>query len=109
MRVEVVAEEDPLGLAVGLEQARTPVVDEIRLIDRLEPELEARGCKGREDGLPLGHVAKRRGPERTLAACFLRNRFSRRGAHGPPRPSPRSPRRRARATGRGIRTGWARD
>jgi len=51
--VQVVAEEQS-GLVVGrCEQSRLPVVAEVTLVDRLEPEREALVAERREDGRAL--------------------------------------------------------
>ena len=48
MRVEVVAEQQRRVVVGRVEQARRAVVDEVALVDRLEPEREARGSPSGE-------------------------------------------------------------
>ena len=50
MRVEVVAEQQRRVVVGRREQARPAVVDEVALVDRLEPERVARLAERREDG-----------------------------------------------------------
>jgi hypothetical protein len=53
VRVEVVPEQER-GVGVGgSEQPRPPVVEEIALVDRLEPERVALLAERREDGVEL--------------------------------------------------------
>ena len=74
VRVEVVAEEQRRVAVRRGEQARRPVVDEVALVDRLEPEREPLVAERREDRLELARSARSASlPERA-----------------PPRPRPRS-------------------
>src|SRR5207248_9963289 len=75
VRGEVVAEQER-GVAVRRrEEPRAAVVQEVRLVDRLEPEREARLGEQREDGLGLALVRRpeRRAPERALALRLERD------------------------------------
>jgi hypothetical protein len=66
--VEVVAEEDARVAVCRRKQASAPVVEEIALVDRLDPEREALVREGREDRklLPFRLRPKCCVPERTL-------------------------------------------
>ena len=68
VRVEVVAEQDRRVEIGRSEEAGTAEVEEVALVDRLEPEREARLGERREDRLELTLVvgAQRGGPERAL-------------------------------------------
>src|ERR1700686_2703974 len=69
VRVEVVAEQERRVLVSRLEQARPPVVQQVALVDRLEPEREPLLAERREDGrlLALARGPQRRSPEPALA------------------------------------------
>src|SRR5688572_25839172 len=114
VRVEVVAEQNRRGGIGRREEAWTPVVEEVALVDRLEPEGEGDRREGREDRLlfPLGHRSERSGPERALALGLAGDHIpdrelSGRRTHGPPPRSRRSPRRRGPWRGRAPRTARA--
>ena len=64
VRVEVVAEEDARVAVVGAEEPRPAVVEEIALVDRLEPDGEALLRERREDRL----CSSRSGSGRSAAA-----------------------------------------
>jgi hypothetical protein len=66
VRVEVVAEQEG-GVRVGRrEQPRAAVVEQVALVDRLEPERVALLGERREDRLALGVRAQRLLPEPAL-------------------------------------------
>jgi hypothetical protein len=76
VRVQVVAEEQR-GVLVGRrEQPRAAVVEQVALVDRLQPEGVALLGERREDrlGLPFAVAAERVGPERALGRRLLRDR-----------------------------------
>ncbi len=75
--VEVVAEQDALVFGLGVEEARAAEVDEVGLVDRLEPEREPFRGERREDRLPVGLRAEGVAPERALSARTGRDRVSR--------------------------------
>src|SRR5262249_57042239 len=66
VRVEVVAEQERGVLVDRLEHARPSVVDEVALVDRLEPDRIALVPHDRVDGLALGLRPPRLMPERAL-------------------------------------------
>ncbi len=66
VRVEVVAEQERNVSLRRREEARPSVVDEIALVDRLEPEREALRRKRPEDALALRLGAQLLAPERAL-------------------------------------------
>ena len=71
MRVEVVTEQEG-GVAIGgREQPRAAVMDEVALVDRLEPERMGGRREGREHRLRVAFVlrAERVGPARGLSAA----------------------------------------
>src|SRR5438105_2954697 len=112
MRVQVIAEEERRVAVAGREEPRPPVVEEVCLVDRLEPECEPLLGERREDGLglPLGGRAQRRAPERALALGFERDHAPEisGGSRQRPRRCGRRPRPCARATRTWPRTGTAR-
>jgi hypothetical protein len=76
VRVEVVAEQER-GVVVGRrEQARAAVVEQVALVDRLQPERVPLLGQGREDrlGLALAVRPKRLRPELALGGRLLRDR-----------------------------------
>jgi hypothetical protein len=77
VRVEVVAQQQGRVGVGGLEQPRPAVVEEVALVDRLQPERVALLAERREDRLELTLAgrAKRLLPEPALATSFPRNRF----------------------------------
>jgi hypothetical protein len=75
--VEVVAQQEG-GIGVGgLEEPRPAVVEEVALVDRLQPERVALLAERREDRLELTLAgrAKRLLPEPALAARLPRDRL----------------------------------
>jgi hypothetical protein len=77
VRVEVVAEQER-GVVVGRrEQARAAVVEQVALVDRLQPERVPLLAERREDrlGLALGCGAQSLRPERALGGRLLRDRL----------------------------------
>jgi hypothetical protein len=83
VRVEVVAEQER-GVAVGRrEQPRRPVVQQVALVDRLQPQRVALLRKRREDSLdlPLEARPKRLSPERALLARLDRDRVPEAGRY----------------------------
>jgi hypothetical protein len=77
VRVEVVAQQEG-GVGVrGLEQSRPPVVEQVPLVDRLQPEGVALLAQRREDGIGLTLVLRtQRGlPEPALARGFEGDRL----------------------------------
>jgi hypothetical protein len=77
VRVEVVAEQER-GVVVGRrEQARAAVVEEVALVDRLQPERVPLLAERREDrlGLALAGGAQGVSPERALGRRLLRDRL----------------------------------
>ena len=82
--VEVVAEQHALALLARREEPRPAVVDEVGLVDRLEPEREALGRERREDRLPVGLARgappPRAGSRRAPRAAIVRGVSSRRAA-----------------------------
>jgi hypothetical protein len=77
VRVEVVAEQERSVGVVGVEQPRAPVVEQVALVDRLEPERVALLAERREDRavLPLFRRAQGLGPELALARGLVRDRL----------------------------------
>jgi len=77
VRVEVVAEQKRGVLVTRREQARSPVVQQVALVDRLEPERIPLLAERREDRLQLavGFRPQRFGPEPALPGGFLRDRL----------------------------------
>jgi hypothetical protein len=75
VRVEVVAEQQARVVVARLEQPRAAVVQQVPLVDRLEPERVPLLGECREDGLALGLGPKRLGPERALGRRLLRDRL----------------------------------
>ena len=74
--IEVVAEEEG-GVAVGRsEESRPPVVDEVPLVDRLQPERKPFLAQRREDrsGLALVLRTQRLGPDGALAPGLVSDR-----------------------------------
>jgi hypothetical protein len=45
VRIKVIPKQDPLGLVCRIEEPRPAVMNEIRLVDGLEAELETLGRK----------------------------------------------------------------
>jgi hypothetical protein len=83
VRVEVVAEEER-GVAVGRsEEPRAAVVEQVPLVDRLEPERIGLLGQRREDRLELARVAgpERVGPEAALPRRFVRDRLPQTGRY----------------------------
>jgi hypothetical protein len=81
--VEVVAEQEG-GVAVGgREQPRPPVVEEVALVDRLQPERVALLPERREDGLGLAlFLRQQRGlPQPALTRCFEGDRLPEAGRY----------------------------
>ena len=77
MRVEVVAQQEG-GVGVrGLEQPRPPVVEQVALVDRLQPEGVALLAERGEDGigLALGLRPQRGLPQPALARGFEGDRL----------------------------------
>jgi hypothetical protein len=56
MGVEIVAEQERRVGIGGREQPRLPVVEEVALVDRLEPEGVALLAERREDGVKLALI-----------------------------------------------------
>jgi hypothetical protein len=77
VRVEVVAEQERRVVVGGREQARAPVVEEVALVDRLEPERVPLLGEQREDRLVLALAvgAQRVRPEPALRRRGLRDRL----------------------------------
>jgi hypothetical protein len=77
VRVEVVAEEERRVVVGGREQARAAVVEQIALVDRLQPERVPLLTERREDRLGLGLAVrpKRVRPELALGGRLLRDRL----------------------------------
>jgi hypothetical protein len=68
VRVQVVAEQQRRVRIGGLEEARPAVVEQVALVDRLEPERVPLLAQGRENGYPGGLRAQRVPPQ----PAFLR-------------------------------------
>ena len=66
VRVEVVAEQQRRLVVGGREETGAPVVDEVALVDGLEPEREPLRRQRPEDPDPLRLGAQRLAPERAL-------------------------------------------
>ena len=77
VRVEVVAEQKRGVLVTRREQPRSPVVQQVALVDRLEPERIPLLAERREDRLQLavGFRPQRFGPEPALPGRFQRDRL----------------------------------
>ncbi len=76
VRVEVVAEQER-GVVVGRrEQARAAVVEQVALVDRLQPQRVPLLAERREDRLGLALAGRAQGvrPERALGRRLLRDR-----------------------------------
>jgi hypothetical protein len=73
--VEVVAEQQRGVLVDRREQARTAVVEQVALVDRLEPERVALLAEPREDRLPLRVGLQRLTPEPALVGCLPGDRL----------------------------------
>jgi hypothetical protein len=63
VRVEIVAQKQSRVVVGRREQPRTPVVEEVALVDRLEPERVPVLAEAGEDGVALAFVL---GPKRGL-------------------------------------------
>jgi hypothetical protein len=74
VRVEVVAEQQRRVLVDRREQARPAVVEQVALVDRLEPQRVALLAERREDGLALRLGLQRLAPEPALLRGLLGNR-----------------------------------
>ena len=77
VRVQVVTEQDAGVVVYRREEARSAVVEEIALVDRLEPDGEPLVGERRENGqlLTLGSGPKSVAPERALPPCLHRDRL----------------------------------
>jgi hypothetical protein len=73
--VEVVAQQEG-GIGVGLEEPRPAVVEEVALVDRLQPECVALLAERREDRVELTLAGRPKSllPEPALAARLPGNR-----------------------------------
>src|SRR5262249_10131165 len=111
--IQVVAEQER-RVAVGRrEQARAAVVQEVPLVDRLQPERETLPSERREDRLALALTGQtqRLAPEWALPLRLARDPLPEVSARRPrqrPAPSGRSPRPRARAKRTSPRTATGR-
>src|SRR6266487_636339 len=96
VRVEVVAEQERRVFVNGVEEAWVPVMNEVALVDRLEPERVALLAQRREDRLAFGLQPQGVVPERALSLRLDRDRLPEinRRSLQPPAPSSRSPLRR---------------
>jgi hypothetical protein len=76
VRVEVVAQQERRVVVGRREQARATVVEQVALVDGLQPERVPLLCQRREDrfGLALTVRPKRLRPERALGGRLLRDR-----------------------------------
>jgi hypothetical protein len=76
VRVEVVSEQERRVVVGRREQARAAVVEQVALVDRLQPERVPLLGQGREDrlGLALAVRPKRLRPELALGGRLLRDR-----------------------------------
>jgi len=74
VRVEVVAEQQCRVVVARREEPRAPVMEQVALVDRLEPERVALLAQRREDRLSLRLVGQRLVPEPTLARGLLDDR-----------------------------------
>jgi hypothetical protein len=74
VRVEVVAEQQRGVVVGGREQPRVPVMEQVALVDRLEPQRVALLAQRREDRLALRVVGQRLVPEPALARGLLDDR-----------------------------------
>jgi hypothetical protein len=77
VRVEVVAQQERGVRVGGFKEPRPAVVEDVALVDRLEPQRVALLAERREDRLDLAVTgrAKRRLPEPALAPRLLRDRL----------------------------------
>ena len=77
VRVEVVAEQQGGVVVARREQPRRPVVEEVALVDRLEPQCVPLLGERREDGLQLAFRLRAQGiaPEAALARRLRRDRL----------------------------------
>jgi hypothetical protein len=77
VRVEVVAQQQGRVGVGGGEEPRPAVVQEVALVDRLEPQRVALLAERREDRLELALAgrAQRPLPEPALASCLARDRL----------------------------------
>jgi hypothetical protein len=75
VRVEVVAEQQRDVVLGRREQPRLTVVEEVALVDRLQPERVRLRGERREDGLVLRVAAQRGAPDRALAGGLARDRL----------------------------------
>ena len=77
VRIEVVAEQERRVLVRGSEQARPPEMEEVALVDRLEPEAVPLLGERRKDRLQLTLAlgAQGLGPERALTSRLLDDRL----------------------------------
>jgi hypothetical protein len=74
VRVEVVAEQQGRVVVTRREEPRAPVVEQVALVDRLEPERVALLAQRREDRLPLRLDGQRLVPEPALLRGLLDDR-----------------------------------
>jgi hypothetical protein len=74
VRVEVVAEQQGRVVVNRREEPRAPVVEQVALVDRLEPECVALLTQRREDRLPLRLAGQRLVPEPALPRGLLDDR-----------------------------------
>jgi hypothetical protein len=74
VRVEVVAEQQCRVVVARREEPRAPVMEQVALVDRLEPERVALLAQRREDRLSLRLVGQRLVPEPALARGLLDDR-----------------------------------
>jgi len=81
VRVQVVAEQQRGVVVGGREQPRAPVMEQVALVDRLEPERVALFAQGREDRLALRLVGQRLVPEPALARGLLDDRVPERDGY----------------------------
>jgi hypothetical protein len=86
MGVEVVPEQERRVGVGGREQPRLPVVEEVALVDRLEPEGVALLAERREDGVQLALLLgpERRLPEPALASRLEGDRLPEAGGYSQP-------------------------
>jgi hypothetical protein len=73
VRVEVVAEQQRELIVLGSEETGLPVVAEVPLVDRLEPDRVRVVAQQREDRLPFGITPRRGRPQRAFAAGLFRD------------------------------------
>ena len=77
VRVEVVAEQQSGVVVAGGEQPRAPIVQQVALVDRLQPQCVALSGQRGEDRLALPFLLRPKslGPEPALTRRLLRDRL----------------------------------